>query len=88
MKKTIRMQSALAAIILLSGAVGFALDSSEAAYKSRRLSFQSAEGMPNPEVTKGTNGKGKMPSKERVPMTGSRHRSMTSEPSLSKNAGY
>jgi cytochrome c6 len=52
MSKTIRMQSALAAIILLSGAVSFAQSSGEAAYKGKCQSCHGAQGMPNPGIAK------------------------------------
>jgi cytochrome c6 len=51
MSKTIRMQSALAAIILLSGAVGFA-QSGEATYKTKCQSCHGAQGVPNPGIAK------------------------------------
>ena len=52
MSKTIRMSSALAAIILLSGAVGFAQTSGEATYKAKCQSCHGAQGMPNPGIAK------------------------------------
>ena len=51
MSKTIRMQSALAAIILLSGAMGFA-QSGEAVYKAKCQSCHGAQGVPNPGIAK------------------------------------
>ena len=51
MSKTIRMQSALAAILLLSGAAGFA-QSGEATYKAKCQSCHGAEGTPNPGIAK------------------------------------
>ncbi|MGB0063316.1 MAG: cytochrome c [Terracidiphilus sp.] len=51
MRKTIRMQSALAAMLLLSGAVGFA-QSGEATYKIKCQSCHGAEGVPNPGIAK------------------------------------
>jgi cytochrome c6 len=51
MNKTIRMQSALAAILLLSGAVGFA-QSGETVYKARCQSCHGAQGVPNPGIAK------------------------------------
>ena len=51
MSKTIRMQSALAAILLLSGAVGFA-QAGEATYKLKCQSCHGAEGVPNPGIAK------------------------------------
>jgi len=50
MIKTIRMSSALAAIILLSGAVGFAQSSGEATYKAKCQSCHGAQGVPNPGI--------------------------------------
>jgi len=52
MSKTIRMQSALAAIILLSGAMGFAQTSGEATYKAKCQSCHGAQGVPNPGIAK------------------------------------
>jgi cytochrome c6 len=52
MSKTLRMQSALAAIILLSGAVSFAQSSGEATYKAKCQSCHGAQGMPNPGIAK------------------------------------
>jgi cytochrome c6 len=52
MSKTIRMQAALAAIILLSGAVGFAQTSGEATFKGKCQSCHGAQGMPNPGIAK------------------------------------
>ncbi len=52
MNKTIRMSSALAAIILLSGAMGFAQSSGEATYKAKCQSCHGAQGMPNPGIAK------------------------------------
>jgi mono/diheme cytochrome c family protein len=52
MSKTIRMSSALAAIILLSGAVGFAQTSGEATYKAKCQSCHGAQGVPNPGIAK------------------------------------
>ena len=52
MSKTIRMSSALAAIILLSGAVGFAQTSGEATYKLKCQSCHGAQGVPNPGIAK------------------------------------
>ena len=51
MSKIIRMQAALAAVILLSSAVGFA-QSGEAAYKAKCQSCHGAQGMPNPGIAK------------------------------------
>jgi mono/diheme cytochrome c family protein len=52
MSKTIRMSSALAAVILLSGAVGFAQTSGEATYKAKCQSCHGAQGVPNPGIAK------------------------------------
>ena len=52
MSKTIRMQSALAAVILLSGVVGFAQTSGEATYKAKYQSCHGAQGVPNPGIAK------------------------------------
>lgn len=51
MSKTIRMQSALAAILLLSGAVSFA-QTGEATYKVKCQSCHGAQGIPNPGIAK------------------------------------
>ena len=51
MSKAIRMQSALAAVVLLSGAVGFA-QSGEAVYKAKCQSCHGAQGVPNPGIAK------------------------------------
>jgi mono/diheme cytochrome c family protein len=51
MSKTIRMQSALAAILLLSGAVSLA-QSGEATYKTKCQSCHGAQGVPNPGIAK------------------------------------
>jgi len=51
MSKIIRMQAALAAVILLSSAVGFA-QSGEATYKAKCQSCHGAQGMPNPGIAK------------------------------------
>ena len=52
MSKTIRMSSALAAIVLLAGAVGFAQSSGEATYKGKCQSCHGAQGVPNPGIAK------------------------------------
>ena len=52
MSKTIRMQSTLAAVILLSGVVGFAQTSGEATYKAKCQSCHGAQGVPNPGIAK------------------------------------
>lgn len=51
MSKTIRTTSALAAVILLCGAMGFA-QSGEATYKVKCQSCHGAQGMPNPGIAK------------------------------------
>jgi cytochrome c6 len=51
MSKIIRKSSALAAVILLSGAVGFA-QSGEATYKAKCQSCHGAQGVPNPGIAK------------------------------------
>ena len=52
MINTIRMQSALAAILLLSGAVGLAQSTGEATYKAKCQSCHGAQGVPNPGIAK------------------------------------
>ena len=52
MSKITRMSSALAAIILLSGVVGFAQTSGEATYKAKCQSCHGAQGVPNPGIAK------------------------------------
>jgi mono/diheme cytochrome c family protein len=52
MSKIIRMSSALAAVILLSGAMGFAQTSGEATYKAKCQSCHGAQGVPNPGIAK------------------------------------
>jgi mono/diheme cytochrome c family protein len=51
MRKTIRFQVALAAVVLLAGAVGFA-QSGEATYKAKCQSCHGAAGVPNPGIAK------------------------------------
>jgi len=51
MSKTIRMQSALAAVLLLSGAVSFA-QTGEATYKAKCQSCHGAQGIQNPGIAK------------------------------------
>ena len=51
MNKTIRMYSALAAMLLLSGAAGFA-QTGEATYKAKCAMCHGAQGMPNPGIAK------------------------------------
>ncbi len=52
MSKIIRMSSALAAIVLLSGAVGFAQTSGEATYKVKCQSCHGTEGVPSAGIAK------------------------------------
>jgi mono/diheme cytochrome c family protein len=52
MSNIIRMSSALAAVILLSGVVGFAQTSGEATYKAKCQSCHGAQGVPNPGIAK------------------------------------
>ncbi len=52
MSKTIRSLVALAAVVLLAGAVGFAQSSGEATYKAKCQSCHGAEGVPNPGIAK------------------------------------
>ncbi len=52
MSKTIRSLVALAAVVLLAGAIGFAQSSGEATYKAKCQSCHGAEGMPNPGIAK------------------------------------
>jgi mono/diheme cytochrome c family protein len=51
MRKTIRIQVALAAVVLLAGAVGFA-QSGEATYKAKCQSCHGATGVPSPGMAK------------------------------------
>lgn len=51
MKSTSRMQAALAAMLLLSGAMGFA-QTGEATYKAKCAMCHGALGMPNPGIAK------------------------------------
>ena len=51
MRKTIRFQVALAAVILLAGAVSFA-QSGEATYKAKCQSCHGSAGVPNPGIAK------------------------------------
>jgi len=51
MSKSIRIYSALAAVILMAGAVSFA-QSGEATYKAKCQSCHGAEGTPNPGIAK------------------------------------
>ena len=52
MSKIIRMSLALATIILLSGAMGFAQSAGEATYKAKCQSCHGAQGVPNPGIAK------------------------------------
>jgi mono/diheme cytochrome c family protein len=52
MSNTIRSLIALAAVVLLAGAVGFAQSSGEAVYKAKCQSCHGAEGTPNPGIAK------------------------------------
>ncbi len=52
MSKTIRSLVALAAVVLLAGAVGFAQSSGEETYKAKCQSCHGAEGVPNPGIAK------------------------------------
>jgi len=52
MSRTIRSLVALAAVVLLAGAVGFAQSSGEATYKAKCQSCHGAEGVPNPGIAK------------------------------------
>jgi len=52
MSKTIRSLVALAAVVLLAGAVSFAQSAGEATYKAKCQSCHGAEGAPNPGIAK------------------------------------
>jgi len=52
MRKSIRIYSALATVVLLAGAVSFAQSSGEATYKAKCQSCHGAEGTPNPGIAK------------------------------------
>ena len=52
MSNTIRSLVALAAVVLLAGAVGFAQYAGEATYKAKCQSCHGAEGTPNPGIAK------------------------------------
>ncbi|MGA2205236.1 MAG: cytochrome c [Terracidiphilus sp.] len=52
MSKTIQFAVALAAVVLIAGAVGFAQSSGEAIYKAKCQSCHGAEGTPNPGIAK------------------------------------
>jgi mono/diheme cytochrome c family protein len=53
MSKTIRSLVALAAVVLLAGAVGFAQSSGEATYKAKCQSCHGTQGVPSPGIAKG-----------------------------------
>lgn len=52
MSKTIRSFVALAAVVFLAGAMGFAQSSGQATYKAKCQSCHGAEGTPNPGIAK------------------------------------
>jgi mono/diheme cytochrome c family protein len=52
MSRTIRSLVALAAVVLLAGAVSFAQSAGEATYKAKCQSCHGAEGTPNPGIAK------------------------------------
>ncbi len=52
MSKSIQFAVALAAVVLMAGAVGFAQSSGEAIYKAKCQSCHGAEGTPNPGIAK------------------------------------
>ncbi len=52
MRKTIRFAVALAAVVAMSGAVGFAQSSGEATYKAKCQSCHGMQGVPNPGIAK------------------------------------
>jgi mono/diheme cytochrome c family protein len=52
MKKAIRFQVALAAVVLLAGAVGFAQSGGEATYKAKCQSCHGAAGIPSAGMAK------------------------------------
>lgn len=52
MSKSIRFYGALAAMILMAGAMGFAQSSGEAVYKAKCQSCHGAQGTPNPGIAK------------------------------------
>jgi cytochrome c6 len=52
MSKSVRFCSALATLILMTGAVGFAQSSGEAVYKAKCQSCHGAQGTPNPGIAK------------------------------------
>ena len=52
MSKTIQFGVALAAAVLMTGAVGFAQSSGETVYKTKCQSCHGAQGVPNPGIAK------------------------------------
>ncbi len=52
MSRTIRCLVALAAVVTMAGAMGFAQSSGEAIYKAKCQSCHGAEGTPNPGIAK------------------------------------
>ena len=52
MSKTIQFGVALTAVVLMSGAVGFAQSAGEAVYKTKCQSCHGAQGVPNPGIAK------------------------------------
>ena len=52
MRNSIRFGVALAAVVLLAGAVGFAQSSGEATYKAKCQSCHGAAGIPSPAIAK------------------------------------
>jgi mono/diheme cytochrome c family protein len=52
MSKMIRSHVALAVVVLMAGAVGFAQSSGEAVYKARCQSCHGMQGTPNPGIAK------------------------------------
>jgi cytochrome c6 len=52
MSNTIRPLVALAAVVLLAGAVSFAQSAGEATYKAKCQSCHGAQGVPNPGIAK------------------------------------
>jgi cytochrome c6 len=52
MSRTIQFAVALAAVVLMAGAVGFAQSAGEAVYKTKCQSCHGAQGVPNPGIAK------------------------------------
>jgi cytochrome c6 len=52
MNNKARFHMALAAVVLMAGAVGFAQSSGEAVYKAKCQSCHGAQGVPNPGIAK------------------------------------